>query len=144
MQDDRQGHEGRSQGTIEPSSPPEAAALEVRGISKRFGEIQANDGVDLTLRSGEIHAILGENGAGKAVLMKLLYGVYVPDERNDPVRRPARRRSTRRPRRGRSASGWSSRTSGSIPALTVLENVALALPERGFRLRAPGRRPADR
>ncbi|HEY3673212.1 MAG TPA: ATP-binding cassette domain-containing protein, partial [Acidimicrobiia bacterium] len=44
-------------------------------MSKRFGEVQANDAVDLTVAPGEVHALLGENGAGKSCLMKLVYGV---------------------------------------------------------------------
>lgn len=98
--------------------------LELRGITKHFPGVLANDRVDLTLGRGEIHALLGENGAGKTTLMNILYGLYQPDEGEILVRgKPIKVYS---PRDAIAAGiGMVHQHFMLIPVFTVTENVML-------------------
>src|SRR5689334_5039398 len=67
--------------TAAPGAEPRVEPrLQMRGITKRYPGVLANDHIDLDVAPGEIHALLGENGAGKSTLMNILYGLAVPDE----------------------------------------------------------------
>ena len=69
---------GRREAPVSPSP-----RLELRHVTKRYGEVVANDDVALAVAPGEIHAVLGENGAGKTTLMKIVYGAVAPDAGDD-------------------------------------------------------------
>jgi ABC-type uncharacterized transport system ATPase subunit len=103
----------------------EATVLEMRGITKRFPGIVANDRVDLDLRRGEVHAVLGENGAGKSTLMNILYGLYHADEgeirvHGNPVTFSSAKDAIS------SGIGMVHQHFMLIPVMTVAENIVLA------------------
>ena len=98
--------------------------LELKGITKRFPGVLANDHIDLTLEEGEIHALLGENGAGKSTLMNILYGLYQPTEGSIHVR--GKEISVDSPSDAiRAGIGMVHQHFMLIPVFTVTENVML-------------------
>ncbi len=102
-----------------------SSALELRGISKRFGAVTALRAVDFELAPGEIHALLGENGAGKSTLMKIAFGLLSPDAGVVTVQ-GAQVRLTDPTDARRRGIGMVHQHFTSIPALSVEDNVALA------------------
>jgi general nucleoside transport system ATP-binding protein len=104
----------------------EAPLLELRGITKRFPGVVANDHVDFDLAPGEVHALLGENGAGKSTLMNILYGLYHPDE--GEVRLRGERVRIDSPRAAIDAGiGMVHQHFMLIPVMTVAENIVLGV-----------------
>ena len=103
--------------------------LELRGITKRFPGVLANDHIGFDLRAGEVHALLGENGAGKSTLMNVLYGLYHPDEgeiliNGEPVRIHSPKEAIER------GIGMVHQHFMLIPVMTVAENIVLAAEPR--------------
>jgi ABC-type uncharacterized transport system ATPase subunit len=111
--------------------PGDAPALELRGITKRFGSLVANNAIDFELKRGEIHALLGENGAGKSTLMNVLYGLHQPDEGEvlldgEPVKVDSPRRAIGL------GIGMVHQHFMLVPVMTVAENLVLGSePHRG-------------
>jgi len=107
----------------------EAPLLELRGITKRFPGVLANDRVNFDLRPGEVHALLGENGAGKSTLMNILYGLYTPDEGEILLHgKPIELGSTKAAIEH--GIGMVHQHFMLIPVMTVAENIVLATEPR--------------
>lgn len=122
-------HEGRDarHGGARP------AVVYLKGVTKRFGSVTALDEVNFLVERGEIHGLLGENGAGKSTLMRILYGLYSPDEGELYVEGSARR--LRSPRDSIAYGiGMVHQVSTLVPEFTAVENIILGAPGRPFTL----------
>jgi ABC-type uncharacterized transport system ATPase subunit len=107
--------------------------LEMRGVTKRFGPVTANDDISLVLHRGEILGLLGENGAGKSTLMRILYGLYTPDEGEIFV--DGEKVEIHDPKDAVSRGiGMVHQHFTLIPPLTVAENIVLGAEPRGGAL----------
>ena len=119
---------GSGAGAAGPSGAP--VVLEMRGVTKTFGPVTANDDVSLVLHRGEILGLLGENGAGKSTLMKILYGLYRPDSGTISV--DGETVQIRDPKDAvRRGIGMVHQHFTLIPPLTVAENIVLGAEPRG-------------
>ncbi len=112
-----------------PAAGERRRVLEARGIVKRFGDLVANDHIDLAVEEGAIHALLGENGAGKSTLVKVLYGALQPDD-GEIFWQGAKVEITSPAAARRLGIGMVFQHFSLFDALTVAENVALGLPTR--------------
>jgi general nucleoside transport system ATP-binding protein len=113
--------------------PASALAVEMRGITKRFPGVLANDTVDFGLRAGEVHALLGENGAGKSTLMNILAGLYRPDSGDVLV--GGIPHEFHSPRDAIAAGlGMVHQHFTLVPSQSVTENILLGLDRPRFRL----------
>lgn len=119
---------------VTEQTPHQVKSVELRGIVKRFPGVVANDHIDFDVKAGEVHALLGENGAGKTTLMRILYGLYQPDEGQILI--DGRPVTIHSPSDSiRLGLGMIHQHFMLVPTLTVAENVALGLPsERGILL----------
>jgi len=109
-----------------------APALELRGITKRFGDLVANDGIDLDVQRGEVHALLGENGAGKTTVMRIAYGLTNADA--GEIRVGGQPLTVRSPRDAIEAGiGMVTQHFALVGPMSVAENLALGR-SRALRL----------
>lgn len=102
----------------------QSSAVRLDGITKQFGDVVANDGVDFTLETGTVHALIGENGAGKSTLMNVLYGMYEPNDGTILIDGEPRRFDS--PRDAIDAGvGMIHQHFQLVDAMTVLQNIIL-------------------
>ena len=115
-------------------------AIELRNITKRFGSVVANDGINLALNRGEILSLLGENGSGKTTLMNMISGIYFPDEGHICV--GGREVTIRSPKDAYALGiGMIHQHFKLVDVFTAAENIVLGLEGKGaFDLRAAARR----
>ena len=115
-------------GTAAPQ--PQVPRLEVRGVTKRFPGVLANDHVNFAVDPGEVHALLGENGAGKSTLVKMIYGVLHPDEGS--LSWNGQEMEIADPHAARALGiGMVFQHFSLFEAMTVLENIALGMDQPG-------------
>ena len=115
-----------------PSSPAKDHLLVARHVTKSFGTFVANDDVNFTLGAGELHALLGENGAGKSTFVKMIYGLLQPDSGGFEWHgRPVQ---ISNPQEARAMGiGMVFQHFSLFDSLTVAENIELVLPEKMIR-----------
>ena len=114
---------------------PSFPLLALRGITKSFPGVTANDHVDLDIYGGEVHALLGENGAGKSTLVRQLYGLYKPDDGKILIN--GQEHQFNSPLDAIEAGiGMIHQHFMLVPSLTVTENVALGLKSSRFCFRS--------
>ncbi len=109
-----------------------SSAIKMVGITKSFSGTLANDGIDFDVKEGEVHSLLGENGAGKTVLMSILYGLYKPDQgkifvkgKEAKIENPAKAISL--------GIGMVHQHFMLVPSLTVAENIVLGSEPEKYR-----------
>ncbi len=124
----------RQKSNLLPTGHERINQLEMSGIVKRFPGVLAADNINFDVRAGEIHALLGENGAGKSTLMKMLYGLYHPDE--GQIRINGEASTIKNPQDAiQHGIGMIHQHFMLVPSLTVAENIALGMKSsRGARL----------
>ena len=116
------------------------SAIQLKGITKRFGSVVANDHIDLDVKRGQILSLLGENGSGKTTLMNMISGIYFPDEGHIFVE--GKEVTIRSPKDAYALGiGMIHQHFKLVDVFTAAENIVLGLEGKGrFDIRSAGRR----